>query len=115
MTCYALSKLSLKLICSVMSAKIGQAKSAGRETSAYYAGQYFVALSFYFSVCSLRVSLLEMAFLCVGTDCRTDRRQGCDLRSGLVGATEWKDLPSCLTLLVFPTLAGIYINASQYN
>lgn len=59
--------------------------------SACYAGQYFVVLSFYFS-------LLEMVFLCVGTDCRTDRRQGCDLWSGLVGATEWKDLPTYLML-----------------
>lgn len=33
-----------------MSAEVGQAKSAGGETSAYYAGPYFVALSFYFSV-----------------------------------------------------------------
>lgn len=81
-----------------MSAEIGQAKSAGGETSACYAGQYFVALSFYFSVCSPAVSLLEVVFLLVGSDCRTGRLQGCDLWSGLVGATKWKDLPSCLIL-----------------
>lgn len=55
-----------------MSAEVVQAKSAGGETNDYYARQCFGALSFNFSVCSLRVSLLEMVFLCVGTDCRTD-------------------------------------------
>lgn len=62
-----------------MSAKVGQAKPAGGEANDYDAGQYFVALSFNFSVCSLGVSLLEMVFLCVSTDCRTDKWQGCDL------------------------------------
>lgn len=56
-TCYGLSELSLKLVDSVMTAKIGQAKSAGGETCAYYARQYSVALLLH-----VAVSLLEVVF-----------------------------------------------------